>query len=77
MDMAASTVRKYTRRKKLGGKMILLNELREAEWQPKEQPGCGFTEKMDLTETTAENLKKQKNPSSLRENISNYAEESM
>ena len=51
MDMAASTVMKHAHKKKLGGKMILPNKLREARWQLKRQPKCGFIEKMDLTKT--------------------------
>ena len=54
MDLAASTTTKYTRKRKLGGKMILPNELREAGRQPKKQPKCGFIKKMDPTETTVE-----------------------
>ena len=54
MDMASSTARKHTRKKKLGGKMILPNKLREARLQSEEQPMCGFIEKMDLAETTVE-----------------------
>ena len=51
MDMAFSTVRKHTHKKKPGGKMILPNKLREAGWQLKRQPKCGFIEKMNLTKT--------------------------